>query len=77
MTHNNGGSHIIPLILINETKLHPFFLPSDKMKLLSLLPYSDVASGLFYFSLCKTIPCMRFTLQTLIKGGKNDLAQQA
>lgn len=25
VTRNNGGSHIIPLILINETKLHPFF----------------------------------------------------
>lgn len=47
------------------------------MKLLSLLPNSDVVSKLLYFALCKTIPCMRFTLQTLIKGGKNDLAQQA
>lgn len=47
------------------------------MKLLSLLPYGDVVSELFYFALCKTIPCMRFTLQTLIKGGKNYLAQQA
>lgn len=47
------------------------------MKLLSLLPYRDVVvSELFYFVLCKTIPYMHFTLQTLIKK-KSDLARQA
>lgn len=40
------------------------------MKLFSQLPYSDIVSELFYVALCKTIPYMRFTLQTLIKEKK-------
>lgn len=50
-----------------------FSLAADKLKPLSLLPYSDVVSELIYFVFCNNIPYMHSTLETLINQ-KSDLA---